>query len=455
MPFADRRDAGRRLAARLDRWRSRDVVVLAIPRGGVPVAFEVAGALGAPLDVVLVRKLGLPFQPELALGAIGEGGLRVADPDLVRRLGVSAADLAAVEAAERSELERRAARFRAGRERVSAAGRTAIVVDDGLATGSTARVAVTAARAAGAARVVVAVPVGAAQAVAALHANAGGAGRADDGAGRADCAGCADEVVCLECPPEFTAVGQWYADFSQTPDEEVTRLLAGEDCVPGRAPGDEDVTVFAGAVPLAGRLTVPDRAAGVVVFAHGSGSERYSPRARSAADTLHRAGIATLLVDLLTPSEEADRARLFAVELLANRLVEVTRWVRARTGLPVGYYGTGTGAAAALCAATDYRVEVAAVVARGGRPDLAGKRLGWVRTPTLLIAGAHDTALRELHRDTCARLPGESRLAIVPGATQLFEEPGALDAAACLARDWYREHLTRARIGGAAGRHSR
>ncbi|NIH80199.1 phosphoribosyltransferase family protein [Amycolatopsis viridis] len=443
MPFTDRRDAGRRLAARLDRWRSRDVVVLAIPRGGVPVGFEVAGALGAPLDVVLVRKLGLPFQPELALGAIGEGGLRVADADLVRRLGVSAADLAAVEAAERSELERRAARFRAGRERVSPAGRTAIVVDDGLATGSTARVAVTAARAAGAARVVVAVPVGAAQAVAALRTGAGGAAGPEG----------ADDVVCLECPPEFTAVGQWYADFTQTPDEEVTRLLAGEDCVSGRAPGDEDVTVFAGAVPLAGRLTVPERAGGVVVFAHGSGSERYSPRARSAADTLHRAGIATLLVDLLTPTEEADRARLFAVELLANRLVEVTRWVRARTGLPVGYFGTGTGAAAALCAATDYRVEVAAVVARGGRPDLAGKRLGWVRTPTLLIAGAQDTALRELHRDTCARLSGEARLAVVPGATQLFEEPGALDAAACLARDWYREHLTPVPVQRAAGRH--
>ncbi|WP_275895912.1 phosphoribosyltransferase, partial [Amycolatopsis ruanii] len=149
MPFTDRRDAGRRLAARLDRWRGSDAVVLGLPRGGVPVASEVARALGAPLDVVLVRKLGLPFQPELALGAIGEGGLRVVDPDLVRRFGISAAELAPVEAAERSELDRRAARFRSGRAPVPLAGRTAIVVDDGVATGASARVAVAAARAAG------------------------------------------------------------------------------------------------------------------------------------------------------------------------------------------------------------------------------------------------------------------------------------------------------------------
>ncbi|GHE84241.1 putative phosphoribosyl transferase [Amycolatopsis deserti] len=429
MPFTDRRDAGRRLAARLDRWRGSDVVVLGLPRGGVPVAAEVARVLGAPLDVVLVRKLGLPFQPELALGAIGEGGLRLVDPDLVRRFGISAAELAAVEAAERSELDRRAARFRAGRAPVPLAGRTAIVVDDGMATGASARVAVAAARAAGARRVVVAVPVAARQAVAALREDA-------------------DDVVCLECPAAFTAVGQWYDDFTQTPDEEVARLLAGEPGDPDPATSDEEVTVFVGAVPLGGRLTVPECAAGIVVFAHGSGTGRYSPRARSAAEPLHRAGIATLLVDLLTPSEEADRARVFAVELLASRLVEVTRWVRARTGLPVGYFGTGTGAAAALLAATDYRVEVAAVVARGGRPDLAAKRLGWVRTPTMLIAGARDAAEVELHRTAHTQLRGEAHLAVVPGATHLFEEPGTLDAAACLARDWFRRHLTPVTIEG-------
>ncbi|MDQ0381909.1 phosphoribosyltransferase family protein [Amycolatopsis thermophila] len=429
MPFTDRRDAGRRLGARLDRWRGRDVVVLGLPRGGVPVAYEVARALGAPLDVILVRKLGVPFQPELGLGAVGEGGLRVVDRDLVRRFGIDEAELARIESVERSELDRRAARFRARGTRLPLAGRTAIVVDDGAATGASARVAVEAARADGAAHVVLAVPVGSRQALEALRQDA-------------------DELVCLECPSAFTAVGQWYDDFAQTPDEEVARLLAGEAGEPDPGSGDEEVTVFAGAVPLAGRLTMPERPAGIVVFAHGGSSGRYSARARSAADVLHQAGIATLLVDLLTPSEEADRARVFAVELLANRLVEVTRWVRRRTGLPVGYFGTGTGAAAALWAATDYRVEVAAVVARGGRPDLAAKRLGWVRAPTMLIAGARDSEVLEVNRKARAQLRGEAHLVAVPGATGLFEEPGVLAEAACAARDWFRAHLVPVRVDG-------
>ncbi|WP_460429222.1 phosphoribosyltransferase, partial [Amycolatopsis endophytica] len=145
MPFTDRRHAGRRLAARLDRWRGRDVVVLGLPRGGVPVAYEVARALGAPLDVILVRKLGVPYQPELGLGALGEGGLRVVDPDSLRRFGIRAPELAAVESAERSELDRRAARFRTGRSRLPLSGRVAVIVDDGVATGASARVAVAAA----------------------------------------------------------------------------------------------------------------------------------------------------------------------------------------------------------------------------------------------------------------------------------------------------------------------
>ena len=432
MPFTDRRDAGRRLVARLGPWRGADVVVLGLPRGGVAVAAEVARALGAPLDVVLVRKVGLPYQPELALGALGEGGVRLVDPGLVRRYGITPAELAAVETAEGAELDRRAARFAGGRARPALAGRTAIVVDDGMATGASARAAVAVARAAGAVRVVVAVPVAARGALRALAADA-------------------DDVVCLECPSAFSAVGQWYADFPQTTDEEVTRLLGGQaadgdataggeiDGVEGGVEGE--VTAYAGAVPLAGRLTVPEGAGGCVVFAHGSGSGRHSPRARSAADVLHRAGVATLLVDLLTPSEQDDRVRVFAVELLAVRLVEATRWVRRRTGLPVGYLGTGTGAAAALLASTDYRVRIAAVVALGGRPDLAAKRLGWVRVPTMLIAAASDHAALEANRVAQDLVSGPTRLAVVPGATPLFEEPGALGAAAELARDWFRRHL--------------
>ncbi|MGY1711759.1 phosphoribosyltransferase [Geodermatophilus sp. SYSU D00758] len=208
MPFADRRDAGRQLGARLADLGPADPVVLGLPRGGVPVAAEVARALGAPLDVVLVRKLGLPARPELAMGAVGEDGAVVLNRDVLARSGVGEEALAAVERQERAELDRRARAFRGDRPRVPLAGRTAVVVDDGVATGATARAACAVARALGAARVVLAVPVAAPRVVAEL-------------------AGEVDELVALESPPGFRAVGQVYGDFTQTPDEEVVSLLAG------------------------------------------------------------------------------------------------------------------------------------------------------------------------------------------------------------------------------------
>src|SRR6266568_4106979 len=153
----DRTDAGRHLASSLDRLRGSDVVVLGLPRGGVPVAFEVARALGAPLDVIVVRKLGVPYQPELAMGAIGEGGIRVSNDDVIRRGGITSQEIAAVEERERADLDQQAQRFRAGRPHTDLAGRTAVIVDDGIATGSTAAAACQVARQLGASQVVLAV----------------------------------------------------------------------------------------------------------------------------------------------------------------------------------------------------------------------------------------------------------------------------------------------------------
>jgi putative phosphoribosyl transferase len=204
--FRDRSDAGRRLADRLLPLRGQDIVVLGLPRGGVAVAAEVARVLSAPLDVILVRKLGVPVQPELGMGAIGEGDARVINPDVVRYARVSDADIALVERREQSELQRRVQRFRGGLPPEPLAGRTAVIVDDGIATGSTARAACQVARAQGAARVVLAVPVAPPSADAAF-------------------AGDADEVICLEMPERFLAIGEWYEDFSQTTDEEVVSLL--------------------------------------------------------------------------------------------------------------------------------------------------------------------------------------------------------------------------------------
>ena len=508
MSFLDRSDAGRRLADRMLHLRGADVVVLGLPRGGVPVAAEVARALGAPLDVILVRKLGVPVQPELGMGAIGEGGIRIINSEVVAIAHVTDGEIAAVEKRERAELDRRARRFRGDRRRTPLAGRTAIIIDDGIATGSTARAACQVARAQGAVRVVLAVPVAPPSARSALAADA-------------------DEVICVETPVHFLAIGEWYRDFSQTSDHEVVSLLrraAGEGApalnvpapsppaggtaaptpgppadgadvpapsppaggtaaatpnphtdgadVPAPSPPavgadapvpgpldrgadpsasgpaldarDGEVVITTGPVRLAGHLSTPGAGAGIVVFAHGSGSSRHSPRNRFVADVLADAGLGTLLFDLLTAEEERDRDNVFNIRLLARRLGAATRWLRGQPGLAaarIGYFGASTGAAAALLAAAEPDASVAAVVSRGGRPDLAIPRLAEVRAPTLLVVGALDDMVLRMNREAQKYLRCENHLAMVPGASHLFEEPGTLERAAGLARDWFTRYL--------------
>ncbi|MFJ9771333.1 phosphoribosyltransferase family protein [Kitasatospora sp. NPDC101157] len=438
--FTDRTEAGRRLAARLAHLAGPDTVVVALPRGGVPVAAEVATALDAPLDICVIRKLGVPYQPELAMGAIGEDGVRVLNEQVLRLAGVGDEQLAQVERRERTELARRARRYRGDRPASDLRGRTVIVVDDGIATGSTARAACRIVRARGAARVVLAVPV----------APRDWTDRLTE---------VADELVCVDTPSPFFAIGEFYADFSQTGDEEVLRLLAearsreghGGGGPEGGGPGDppEDVDrellLSVAGVRLAGRLTVPAGARGVVVFAHGSGSGRHSPRNRHVARYLNRVGLGTLLFDLLTEAEEPDRRKVFDVGLLGSRLTAVARELErtdGARGLPLGLFGASTGAAAALYTAAELGPAVRAVVSRGGRPDLAGPDvLGRVDAPTLLVVGALDTTVLDLNRQARARLRGRSELAVVPHASHLFEEPGTLDQAAELAGDWFLRHL--------------
>jgi putative phosphoribosyl transferase len=293
------------------------------------------------------------------------------------------------------------------------------------------------ARAQGASRVVLAVPVAPPTSISELRQDA-------------------DEVVCLERPGDFFAIGQFYADFSQTSDDEVSACLeraaarphptaaASTEDPPDPPARDEEVAIEAGPLRLSGHLTVPDGAPGIVIFAHGSGSSRHSPRNRFVATVLNRAGLGTLLFDLLTPVEEIDRANVFDIELLAERLVDVTDWLRREpdgADTRIGYLGASTGAAAALWAAADLDADIAAVVSRGGRPDLAAPRLSAVRAPTLLIVGGEDQLVLALNRRAQAELHCENRLAVVRGATHLFGEPGALMAAAGLARDWFVEHL--------------
>ena len=433
--FRDRREAGRALAARLGERTFDSPVVVALPRGGVPVGYEVARALGAPLDVGLVRKLGAPAQPELGIGAIGEDGTVIVDPGAIRALGVTRSELRDAVQREQQELERRRARYRLGRPMVDVTGRDVILVDDGIATGVTAVAAARVLRARGAARVIAAVPVSPAGAGEALGSSF-------------------DEFVSLVAPERFGSVGAWYADFAQTSDDEVVRLLAAsqreQPQAVGPVPSERAVTDPERSIPtsagvrLPGTMLLPVGARGLVIFAHGSGSSRRSPRNVAVAEQLAQMGFATLLFDLLTDREAADRRNVFDVSRLTDRLVGATRWAQGTDelkGLPVGYFGASTGAAAALGAAARLGPEIGAVVSRGGRPDLAGDALLDVTAPTLLIVGGDDWNVLQLNDEAADLLGGPHELAVVPGAGHLFEEPGALDQVARLAGAWFVRHL--------------
>jgi len=423
MEFRDRIEAGRLLAKELADLPADDVVVLGVTGGGVPVAAVVAEALGAPLDAVVVVKVGVPWQPELAMAAVGEGGAGVVDPVTVRFSGVEPDELAQAQQDARTELERRVAVLRKVRVPRSLAGRTALVVDDGLATGLTARVAVQVARARGTDRVILAVPVGSDESLATLEP-------------------LVDKLICPVRPGRFRAVGQWYRDFLPVGDDALVALLRGEEPVAQPKPSgtDPELTVLAGGAELSGALTVPDGATGLIVIAHGSGTSRLSPRNRYLAAVLQGKGLGTFVCDLLTPAEEVHSHRVFDIGLLGDRLAEVVAAVSARPaieGLPVGLLSAGTGAAAALWAAAEPDSRIGAVVSRAGRPDLAGHRLPRVHASTLLIVGAHDPVVAQLNRHAMSCLRCPTRLVVVPGATHLFVEPGVLTFAADLAADWF------------------
>ena len=432
--FRDRPEAGRLLgqglreADALAAWDER-VVVIGLARGGVEVAAEVAAALHAPLDALAVRKVGHSWQPEYGIGAVAPGGIEyvrahdgLTDEEVAEAVRVAAVNASALDA-----------KLHAQYAPVDVDGATCILVDDGLATGGTMVAAVRWARARGARHVVVAVPVGAAATIQGLERN-------ED----------VDSVVALVSAADFGAVGFWYHDFHQVSDRDVTDLLAGSQR--GGTTSTEEIAIDG--VRLWADLTCVPSPSGWVVFAHGSGSSRRSPRNVSVATVLNRAGISTLLFDLLTHEEESDRQNVFDIELLSRRLVAATGWLTARAdaqGLPVGYFGASTGAAAALLAASELGDAISAVVSRGGRPDLAWDGLGDVRAPTLLIVGGADQVVLELNRSAAAQLRCPNVLEVLPGATHLFEEPGALEQVAALATTWFTAQFETARQRIGAG----
>lgn len=207
---------------------------------------------------------------------------------------------------------------------------------------------------------------------------------------------------------------------------------------------EQTVQIPADSTRLEGSLAIPGQAKGLVVFAHGSGSSRFSPRNNFVAQVLRQADIGTLLMDLLTQQEDSAYETRFNIDLLTERLLLATRWLQEQPrtkDLKIGYFGASTGAAAALKAAAIEGSKIGAVVSRGGRPDLAGEALTRVQAPTLLIVGGSDTVVLQLNREALAKLKGEKKLVIIPGATHLFEEPGALEEVARLATEWFKQYL--------------
>ena len=428
LPFHDRPDAARKLASALAGLRGERPLVLAIPRGAVPMARLVADSLGGELDIVLVKKIGAPGNPELAIGSVDEYGT-IALNENADWLGADDTYVESEAARLLAEMQSRRVRYLGRAPPTRLAGRTVVVVDDGMATGATMASALRAARRQGPARLVCAIPVASREALALVKP-------------------LADDTVCLATPAPFGAVGLYYRDFTQVDDQDVVAALGARD---QGAPGmDSTVRSQTLHIPLGSAwheadLALPAKARGLVVFAHGSGSSRLSARNQSVAQALNQRGFATLLFDLLTPQEGQKPAARFDIPLLAGRVRAVLDWVGTQPALAplgLGLFGASTGAAAALLAAALDPSGIAAIVSRGGRPDLVGPReLSLVRTPTLLVIGGDDHEVLALNRRAAAAIPGEVELVVVRGATHLFEEPGKLDQVAALAGDFFERHL--------------
>lgn len=426
LPFDDRSEAGRRLAERVRPYAAADPLVLALPCGGVPVGAELARRLGSGFDVLVVRRIGLPGRPEAGVGVITEDGQVAFDDRALARLGVPRRALEGAVESERAELRRRCRRYRGGRPAPRLAGRDVIVVDEGAVTGATARAALRMVRRQHPARLVMAVPV------ASQHA-------------ASELSGEADVLVVLTAPESFHSVGQWYRDFPALTDGHVTALLAeSEDGADEAAGAERGVRIRVGEDHLDGDLTMPAVFRGAIVVAVGRG--RGDPRWRAITSAFHRAGYATLLLDVMTAAEQ-DRPEPGAdTGVLGERLGAAVGWLRRATeaaNAPVGLLGSGFAAPAALVTAAARPEDVGAVVAHGGRIDLAGRSLSRVRVPVLVLLEGADSFVRELGEWALGRIGTRYDLRVMAGAEQLLQGAQEWREMSAEALEWFDRNLVR------------
>lgn len=424
MIFRNRKHAGELLAQMLQKYKEKNAVVLALPRGGVPVAAEVAKYLEAPLDVLIVRKIGAPYQPELAVGAICEDGEPIWNDSTLYRLGLEPDDLGAIVGIEREKVKKQIQLFRQSKNLSSIALKTVIIIDDGLATGATMLAAIKYVKKISAVKVVVALPVAAKNSATKLRSKV-------------------SEVVIVNETQDLFSVGQWYEDFSQVTNAEVVSLLKKYNKISVKDATEIEFSI--GRTQLKGDLKKFPTMKALIIFAHGSGSSRKSPRNQQVAQYLQERGFGTFLFDLLTNEESIEKGSRFNIELLSERLASTAKWLRAHfefNGVPFGFFGASTGAAAAIQAASKLseKDSIYAIVSRGGRPDLAGDSLKAVKVPTLLLVGSLDFNVLEINQQS-QRQMHLCKVSVIPGATHLFEERGALEEVSKQAADWFQMHL--------------
>ncbi|XGC81584.1 phosphoribosyltransferase family protein [Bdellovibrio bacteriovorus] len=420
--FKDREEAAKLLSEKLIPFKKDNPIVLAIPRGAVPIAAIIAEDLEAPMDLVLIKKIGAIHNPELAIGAISEDGHTFFNKELVQILGISADAQKRLAQAKLVELKKQKESLLGDRASFDIRDRTVIIVDDGIATGATLISSIEFLRHKNPKKIIVASPVGAKETIKKIEK-------------------IADEVIVLMSPVDFIAVGLWYETFDQVTDKEVRELLKPQKL--SLSTSKKSVQIPFQKEFLKGDLHIPKDMKGIILFAHGSGSSRLSPRNRYVADCLNQENFGTLLLDLLTEDEALERSQVFDIPKLAERLQAATKWIQDQyKNIPLGYFGASTGAGAALVAATKPNLMIKAIVSRGGRPDLAGDYLPKVKSPTLLIVGGADDIVITLNMQAQKRLRN-CELVIVPDATHLFEEEGALDQVVDHAIKWFKNYLER------------